>query len=239
MLTFHTASSVVDSRLFIPLLAIIPAKGKSLRCPNKNMRCFDGIPLFLHSVHYAMQEGFTPVVSTDDESIASLCERDGIMCLHEDVDESRMENCVSQVLERIECTLFAVLQPTSPFRKKGVLAGMRKDMESGLGESFLTVQRIKMIGFLDGMFHREYRIQDSHRFFLFSDGNIYCATEKYFRENGTFLGDQSVPVDNEFPCNLQIDSIMEFNVMQHLCSLKEIRQFIPPSLFLSHRRSDK
>lgn len=234
MPTLHSAPSEERNRLFIPLLAIIPAKKMSFRCQNKNTRCFDGIPLFLHSVYYAVQEGFVPVVSTDDEAIAEGCEREGIPWVYENVDESMMENCVFQVLERIECRMFAVLQPTSPFRKKGMLDRMRKDFERGLGESFLTVQRMKMIGFLNGIFHREYRTQESRNFFLFSDGNIYFSTEKYFRETGSFLGDQSISVDNEFPCSLQIDTEMEFDAMHHLCSLDGIRQFIAAPAYLPH-----
>lgn len=38
-------------------IAIIPAKGNSLRCPHKDLREFMGLPLFLHSAFYAQNEG--------------------------------------------------------------------------------------------------------------------------------------------------------------------------------------
>ena len=51
-------------------ICIIPARGNSKRLLNKNILELNGIPLFMHSVDYARQNGIERiVVSTDSELI--------------------------------------------------------------------------------------------------------------------------------------------------------------------------
>lgn len=213
--------------LQIPLLAIIPAKGKSQRCLEKNKRQFGKDPLFLLSVHYAKEEGFTPVVSTDSEEIMSICREQGILFFCEQVDDSRMENCVCQVLSHITCQVFALLQPTSPFRKKGLLRKMLAAVNKGEALSCLTVRKIKLIGFLDGTFHSAHREQDCKRFFYFFDGNLFLNTAEYFHKNGYFFDDDSLAFPNSFPYCLQIDTETEFKVLRHLMSMDESVCWLP------------
>ena len=79
-------------------IAIIPAKKYSERCPGKNLRKFNNIPLFLYSVQYAINEGITPVVSTDSEEIMNICYARGIQVVKEKVNDSSMCNCIQKVL---------------------------------------------------------------------------------------------------------------------------------------------
>lgn len=211
----------------IPYIAIIPAKNSSQRCPGKNTREFDKLPLFMHSVHYAMQEGVTPVVSTDCDEIKELCRQEEIICLDEKVDDSTMVHCINQVLSRIKCDVFSILQPTSPFRKPGLLRRMLDDIRDGKGQSALTVQKIKMIGFLDGVFHKAYREQDQKRFFYFFDGNLLMIKQDYFLKTNELFDDHSLSYVNELPCCLQIDDEIEFAVLNHLTSLPDANVFLP------------
>lgn len=220
-------SKINPPPLQIPLLAIIPAKGKSQRCSEKNKRLFGKDPLFLLSVHYAREEGFTPVVSTDSEEIMSICQEQGILYFSEQVDDSRMENCVRQVLSHINCQVFALLQPSSPFRKKGLLRKMLMAVNKGEAASCLTVQKIKLIGFLDGSFHAAHREQDCNRFFYFFDGNLFLNTTEYFQKKGSFFDDNSLAFVNSFPYCLQIDTETEFKVLKHLLSMDESVCWLP------------
>lgn len=211
---------------FISKLAIIPAKKHSERCRDKNTRLLEGRPLFLYSVSYALQEGFVPVVSTDSEEIMERCRQEGIHYFQEAVDDRRMENCIGQVLTRFSCNMFAVLQPTSPFRHPGLLRRMAEDIQQGEIQSAYTTRKTKIIGHLEGHFHREYREQDAKRFFYFYDGNINIVTRRKFLESGTMFDDDSRPYPNDFPCCLQIDTEEEWNALSRLSGSKEYQCFL-------------
>lgn len=211
---------------FVRKLAIIPAKKHSERCPDKNRRLLNGRPLFLYSVSYALQEGFIPVVSTDSEEIMERCRREGVHCFREEVDDRRMENCIRQVLTRFACEIFAVLQPTSPFRRPGLLRQMAADMGKGKIQSAYTARKTKMIGHLEGRFHLEHREQDAKKFFYFFDGNIITVAQKKFLETGTMFDDASSPYPNDFPCCLQIDTEEEWSALSWLSEIKDYQRFL-------------
>ena len=211
----------------IPYLAIIPAKAHSERCPGKNTRLLGGIPLFLHSVHYAIQEGFTPIVSTDSEEIISLCREKNILHHREIVYERKMTFCIRQVLNTHSCRYFAILQPTSPLRQQGLLRTMLRHAETHGEWSGYTSQKIKVIGHLDGSFQHAFRTQDAKRFLHFFDGNISLTSQAGFLARDSFFGDDSRIHDNPFPCNLQIDTEQEFAVLEHLCDSPRFRNLLP------------
>lgn len=194
--------------------AIIPAKKQSQRCPNKNSRLINGIPVYQYSVMYAQQEGVVPIVSTDDEEKMRWCKENNVLFFEEVVDDSKMENCVNQVLEKYKCNSFVVLQPTSPIRRKGLLKKIVKENP----DSAFTAQKIKMVGMLNGKFIVAHRAQDCKNFFYHFDGNIcYCRTD-FYKKSGYFFDKNSKIYEEEMPYNLQIDSEDDFKVIKKLLS---------------------
>ncbi len=213
--------------VFYDRMAVVPAKGVSERCPGKNLRLLAGEPLFLHSVLYARQEGFTPVVSTDSDEVMALCRKRNIAFVQETVDDSRMENCLQQVLRRYACNVLAVLQPTSPLRERGMLKRMG-DAVAREGQPVYTSWKIKLIGHLDGAFQHACREQDAKRFFHFFDGSVVVVRESAFRRTGRLFNDEARPWPNVFPCTLQIDTEEEFRALAQLCSSAAYRDgFLP------------
>lgn len=198
---------------FYPKLAVIPAKASSERCPGKNLRLLGGLPLFLHSVHYAVQEGFVPVVSTDCDEVITLCRNEGITFMQELVDDSKLENCIDQVLRHFSADILAILAPTSPFRAPGLLRRIACSLETGRTHSAYTAQKIKVIGHLDGHFQIAHREQDARRFLNFFDGNIVAFRTEFYLEKGQFFTDDSANYENPFPCNLQIDTEEEYKTL--------------------------
>ena len=79
----------------IEKLAIIPAKKDSSRVPNKNIEIINGKMLFVHSINYALENNFIPIVSTDSELIIDYCKENNILYYEENVDETKMENCIN------------------------------------------------------------------------------------------------------------------------------------------------
>lgn len=212
------------------VIAIIPAKGNSERCPGKNTRSFLGCPLFLYSVFYAQAEGIFPVVSTDSEDVIKLCKDYGITVVKEQVDDATMCNCVRQVLDQVHCDYFAILQPTSPLRKQGLLRKMISDLLSGSCESAFTASDIKIIGQLDGHFRRAYRDQDAKDRFMFFDGNISVASRAFFERTGELFDDDSRSFTNVFPCTSQINTEDDFVSMEQIASHENFRQYLPKNV---------
>lgn len=105
------------------VLAIIPARGGSRRCPRKNVREFCGKPLLQWSVEQARASRYVDqiVVSTEDEEIAELAVWVGAFVLSRPpelaTDEASTEEVVMQVCcETPWAQVVVLLQPTSPLR---------------------------------------------------------------------------------------------------------------------------
>lgn len=60
-------------------VAIIPARGGSVRIPRKNIRMFHGEPIIAYSIRTAQQSGLfgSVIVSTDDDEISEIAQRYG------------------------------------------------------------------------------------------------------------------------------------------------------------------
>ena len=60
-------------------IAIIPARGGSLRIPGKNKRMFHGKPIICYSIEAAQRSGLFEgvIVSTDDDDIANIAHKAG------------------------------------------------------------------------------------------------------------------------------------------------------------------
>lgn len=208
-------------------IAIIPAKKDSLRLPNKNMRLFCRLPLFLHSVNYAKQEGIRPVVSTDSDEIIKICEENKIEFVREQVDDSTLSNCIRQVLSKKECDYFVILQPTSPLRQSGMIKSMLKQCQRNGNQSVVSTQDIKLVGFIDGEFHQTYRNQDSpHRFYFF-DGAIAVSSRRAFERQDSLFTKKISGYPNPFPCNLQIDTEAEFLALDSIARESAFQQYLP------------
>lgn len=213
-------------------IAIIPAKGESERCPGKNFRLIGGKPLFRYSVDYAIKEGFIPIVSTDSEDIIKYCDENNLNFFVEKVDDSSMLNCVNQVIDFVgveKINNLAVLQPTSPMRKPGLLREAVSEMDKHGKTAAMSVTPYKLIGELNGKFNFATRDQDPKtKFFNFFDGNVLVSKAVEIVKNQNLFTDQDpVYVKNTFPCNIQIDTDAEFEVVKTLMEGVTFSSYVP------------
>ncbi|HHT23178.1 MAG TPA: hypothetical protein GXZ87_07705 [Bacteroidales bacterium] len=198
-------------------LVIIPAKVHSERVLNKNMRHIDGIPLFVHSINYAKQEGFKHIaVSSDGEHILKIAKSLGCIPVKENVNESKLEYCVNQVLAQEKgYRYFALLQPTSPLREKDKLKSMLARMKNEELETLLTCQQIKPVAWLDQycLFDVQNRplSQQAKSWIYHFDGNILLRNIESYKKEQILIPQVSGIEVNAFPYYLQIDTIEEFN----------------------------
>lgn len=106
------------------MVALIPARAGSKRCPGKNTRLLNGYPLLVYSIEAAFQSGiFEDVwVSTDDGDTARLALGYGAKVrivgppCHTDTccDITWIRDLLAVIPTRPHS--FAILRPTSPFR---------------------------------------------------------------------------------------------------------------------------
>ena len=113
-----------------PIVAVIPARGGSLRVPNKNLRKLGGHPLIAWTIKTALQSKLLDrvIVSTDSEEIAKVARKYGAevpflrpkeisgplsteLQFHQHVLDWLQQN------ENITPCLIVNLYPTAPFRR--------------------------------------------------------------------------------------------------------------------------
>lgn len=195
-------------------LAIIPAKNHSSEVPYKNFRALWGEPLFLHSVRYAVKEGVPCVVSTDSKIIKGLCRRNNIPYLHEEVDDSNILNCVTQVLKKKKADKWILLQPTSPIRPPHLL----KKLLSKNNENIMTVQKIYLHGKLGGRFIHKTRRQESSEILYQFNGSILIGSYDMVMKEQT-LFKNPLMVEQKGLYNYQIDYPEDFEHLERYGNL--------------------
>jgi N-acylneuraminate cytidylyltransferase len=133
-------------------LVIIPARGGSKGIPKKNLRMVGGKPLICHTIESALESPLVNdiVVSTDSAEIAQVSrqyervrvvDRPGHLAL----DATPTEPVLLHVLDRISeegrplPDYVVLLQPTSPYRKKGAIDGCIRKVLDNDADSLVSV----------------------------------------------------------------------------------------------------
>lgn len=199
------------------ILAIIPAKANSQRVPNKNLRDLCGMPLWFWSVAYAHSEGIKPVVSTDSEDIIKMCASINVDVIKEEVNDSKMSNCIKQALEKYPmCKWGVLLQPTSPIRCPGMLYKMVKQLQVSKSGSY-TCEKVKPQGKIMGEFRNAFRSQDQQDWIYAFDGNILIFDADRVRNGEELLVEDSLAIVQSDLYNLQIDTESQYSVFKSIC----------------------
>lgn len=226
----------------VRILAVIPAKKKSVRCEGKNSRLFLGKPIISWTIESAIKsELFSNiVVSTDCEQIQKLAQgynvqgvkRPKSLCNDDktlvDVVTHHLldENVKGQQYDYI-CCLYA----TAPMRSAKDIANawilMQKSNANFCAGVTSVDQRVFSMFSLDGngyLVHRfsqlpnELEILKSGSFI--DNGSMYFAEVSCFLEQQTFLGEKSIGYYMPPQRSIDIDYPHEFIAAEH--AAKEI-----------------
>lgn len=100
-------------------IAIIPARGGSVRIPRKNVRDFQGKPMLLYPIEAAKEYGFDLiVVSTDDAEIANVAFHAGCVVIPRPTDDGTTgtQEIAARALDTLGIVrgTACVIYPTSP-----------------------------------------------------------------------------------------------------------------------------
>lgn len=136
------------------ILAVIPARGGSKGIPRKNIKLLNGKPLIQYTIEAAKQAQLltTCIVSTEDEEIAEVSKKLGVgvpfmrpkHLSHDDTPTLPVIQHALAHFKEIEESFDAVciLQPTTPFREKGLIDNaIKKFIETG-ADALISVRLV-------------------------------------------------------------------------------------------------
>lgn len=188
-------------------IAIIPARGRSKRLPNKNLLLFSDVPLITHSINFAKanRDIISDIyVSTNDEKIKALSLALGVKVIDrpEELsgDYSTTVSALKHVVESIKETVDNVilLQPTNPLRQNQFLKEAYAKYTSGDFNSLMTVSsskqklgKISNNSFVPFNYKMGQRSQDMEPLY-FENGLLYITKAALILEN-TILGNKNYP----------------------------------------------
>lgn len=193
---------------------VIPARGKSKRIPNKNVRELLGKPLISYVIETSLQVTDDVYVSTDSDTIAKVALSFGAKVVYRpddlSTDTSRTEDAIQHFLEVVDNTKeFACVQATTPMLHFSSLEeGFR--LLPNFDSVISVVERVEY--FWDDQhnpmnFDRigRPRTQDLNRIYS-ENGAFYITTKDSFTKNKCLYdGDVGFVVMNEIS-SLEIDT---------------------------------
>ena len=198
-------------------IAVITARGGSKRIPGKNIKPFLGKPILLYSLQAALEAGIFDevMVSTDDETIASLAENAGaavpfLRSPDTANDYATTTDVMLEVLDNYQkigkdfdyaCCLY----PTAPFVSAEKLARAMRMLDDSEADSLLPVVRFSFppqrgVVIRDGLLsfrwpeHMFTRSQDLEPFYH-DAGQFYCLRTDSFRRQKRLVMDRTIPME--------------------------------------------
>lgn len=206
------------------LLALIPARGGSKGVPGKNIRLLGGKPLLWYSYEVARISGlFSEIVlSTEDENIADVGKKIGMMVpfirpSHLANDSAKSIDVVNHALTCMQemgyhYDAVVLLQPTSPFRRKNLIADAALLIKERAADSLVSVRKVPhqynphwvfeasddyTLQIATGereLISRRQNLPDAY----YRDGQIYITKTEVLRERNAFIGNKLTYILNEY-----------------------------------------
>lgn len=137
-------------------LAIIPARGGSIRIPKKNIKIFLGKPIIAYSIEIALKSGLfdSVMVSTDDDEIAGIAKKYGadIPFLRSETTSNAfapLNDVVKEVKKEYEkrniiFDNICLILPTAPLIK---IENLQKGFDLLINSDFDSVRPVVPFGF--------------------------------------------------------------------------------------------
>lgn len=212
-------------------IAIIPARGRSKRIPNKNIKLLNRIPLLLYSINYAKQNLDIIdkiVVSTDDAEIKLIAIENQIEVIDRPKeisgDMATTVSALKHVIENQERSFDHVilLQVTNPLRPKTLLNKAYNEFIGSNSDSLMSVSRnfdkfgkIIKNKFVPFNYEMGQRSQDLDPLY-YENGLIYIIKTTLI-QNDIILGDNNIPfiVDHVY-AKVDIDTDEDLNFAQYI-----------------------
>lgn len=168
------------------ILGLIPARGGSKGVPRKNIKMIHRKPLIVWSIERGLESKLIDrlVVSTDSEEIARIAEKAGAEVLMRPAelatDTASTQDVMVHALRYYPADTLVLLQPTSPYRSKGLIDDCIQDFLQGDFDSLATGLICDYKEYGKNVLPRQ-QIQG----FFYDDGNVYVI-----KADGILKGDR-------------------------------------------------
>ena len=230
------------------VVVIIPARKGSVGLPGKNWKLLHGKPVIEYSIEHAISSKYVDkiLVTSDSKEIEKITleyisknpedkrivfiKRPDVYCGPNVSSETVMIHALSLTNKMFGAIV--LLQPTSPVRQIGMLD---KCIEKFFNENadslstsekhtpFFVQKNIK--GGLDFHFSKTYRTRrqelKAEEWYYHDDGNISIVKHDVLQSWHTRIGSKHIIYENEAICSLQIDTEMDFKMIEALMPLME------------------
>tara|TARA_Y100000996_G_C22375231_1_gene582764 strand:+ start:64 stop:729 length:666 start_codon:yes stop_codon:yes gene_type:complete len=214
------------------ILAVIPAKGKSTRLKNKNLRKFLKSSLVEISIITALKSKYVTdvCVSSDSPKILSLSKKYPIISIKRPKslcnNKIMPDDAVLHALEKINKNFDYVLmlQPTTPLRTTQHIDEAIKIIIKEKSDSLLSVfkkmwfiwkKRNKYFSPTNFNYLKRPRSQDFIQYQ--ENGAIYITKPKIFKKNKNRLGGKISVYKMDFWNSFDIDTIEDFKKTEKIC----------------------
>jgi len=234
------------------IVALIPAKKKSERLPNKNIRLLNEIPLVGHTILAALNCMFFDhvIVLTNSETIKEIAHVMGATPMHDPLAERRPEPTGGElarfVLNELNLNdedVLIYLQPTAPLRDSIDIHGayntfMEKCVSNDMshpyrGKTVVSVTNVKhhpswcfrknSHGFIHPHTELIEKSQDLEPLFVLN-GAIYISSVKQLREHGSFFNTEMVEYEMDYHKSIDIDDEIDFFIAGALLKRLELQK---------------
>jgi len=223
------------------VLGIIPARGGSKEIPRKNIKLFGGKPLIQYTIEQGLAaNGITDlIVSTEDPEIASLSEKlnakvPGLRPQELATDQSPSIDTVLYTLQLMmdagnTYDMVCLLQPTTPFRSKGLIDRAIRMYQNSKANSLISVRSVphqynphwtyeEKAGFLQistgekEVIPRRQQLPNAY----FRDGAVYLTDCKILLKKKSLYGDKLTYLENSSSKFINLDSMDDWALAEQI-----------------------
>lgn len=217
--------------------AMIPARGGSVGVPRKNVRLLGGRPLIAWAIESAKQvlAADHVVVITDDDEIAAVGERHGVVVLREPRTSGRAtlddvaRKVLAELLERgaQPGDVFATVQPTCPFIRPERILEAAELLAAGAGSVLTVVDDRHLTWALDesGQPVPEYAARVNRQVLpprFRETGGVIATTVAALQEHGTRIVQPVRLVEVDSAEALDIDNFTDWKVAEYLVGRQRV-----------------
>lgn len=215
------------------IIAIIPARANSKRCPGKNFRLLGGKPLISWSIDSALGSKFLDkiVVTSDDPKVLKLAaEHKDILVIdrpaHLATDEATSLDVALHALEKLEdiYDYGILLQPTSPFRlSQDIDTSIQNCIDSGAKTCVSYTELSKPSSFFYGSTNGSIKQLNEYDALYRRNGAIYLFEINHLTHTKAFSNLSTLQYTMPEIRSIDIDTEEDFLIAEQLAGVINVK----------------
>ena len=217
------------------LIAIIPAKGNSVRLPNKNILNFHGKPMISWTIESALKSKLFDkiIISTDSNKIKNICKSYNVEIFKRGKQTSSNNATVVDVClevlnlkENLNYKKFCCLYATAPFRNQKIIKKVVNQVDLKNCHFSMAVTEfnfpfhqalITNNNFLKPVWKKKLKLDYKKiQKVLVDNGSTYCASVSKFKKIKSFYGNSLKGIEMDWTQSIDINNLKDFLISKAL-----------------------